>query len=152
MFIWLVCCCWFLFLHSFWFDHVFNYDSSWTWVKVTERDWKNLYLEIQDPTGYSSGQCPLTLTYPSQIPLSLFWQGCTLSFYPPSCTDSGDCHDPGRRPCTWLCWTSGCSPGPTAQACLGLSECHPIPQVCWQHHTAYCNPQFHDLPLRLTDQ
>jgi len=38
------------------------------------------------------------------------------------------------KTCTWLCWTSWGAPGCTAQACLGLSRWHPIPQVCQPHH------------------
>jgi len=48
-----------------------------------------------------------------------FWQGCSLSLYPPACTDSGGFCDQGARVCSWLYWTSWGSPGPTTPVCLG---------------------------------
>ena len=33
----------------------------------------------------------------------LLFGGCALSLHLPACTDSGDCHDPGARPHTWIC-------------------------------------------------
>jgi len=66
-----------------------------------------------------------------------FWKGCAPSLHPPVCTDSGDCYNPGARPCIWVCWTSWGSPGPTSPACLGPSGCHPAPQVCWSHYTQF---------------
>ena len=59
---------------------------------------------------------------------SPFQQGCSQSIHPPSCIDTGDCPEPGVRPCTWPCWTSWCSYRPISQAYPGPSGWHPIPQ------------------------
>jgi len=48
----------------------------------------------------------LMSSLPSTSPLSPFQQGYVLCFHPPACADSGGCHDPGARPCTWTCSTS----------------------------------------------
>ena len=81
--------------------------------------------------------CWLVSSCHPPLPPSPVWQGCVLSLHPLVCTDSGSCHDPGARSCTGVYWTSRGLPGPTACACLGLSEWYPVRQVCWPHHTAW---------------
>lgn len=44
-------------------------------------------------------------------------QGCCQSSHPPFCMDIGYCLNPGAGPCTWSCWISWGSHGPTPQAC-----------------------------------
>ena len=88
--------------------------------------------------GHIAGSCP---AYHPPLPPRPFWQRCSPSLYPPACTTGRGCHNPGARPCTWIYWTSWCSPGPTAWACLDLSEWHPIPWACQPHHTTRCYSQ-----------
>ena len=56
---------------------------------------------------------------------------------------SKGCHNPGIKPCTCICWTSWCSPGPSAWVCLGLSGWHPVPWACLPHHTVLCHLKNH---------
>lgn len=63
--------------------------------------------------------------------------GSAPSLHSPVCTDSRSYHNPGARPCIWVNWTSWGSPGPTAQASLGLSQWHPVPQMYQLHHAAW---------------
>lgn len=42
----------------------------------------------------------------------------------------------GAGPHIWPCWSSG---GSTSQACHGLSGCHPFPEACQPHHSAWCH-------------
>ena len=82
--------------------------------------------------------CWLMSSLPSSsIPRSFL----ALFLYSPACADSRDCHDPGARPCTWICLTSWSSSGPTARACLGLSGWHPCTVADLSHTgTAETNP------------
>jgi len=68
-------------------------------------------------------------------------QGCFLSILHPACICAQDCPNPHGGPCTWRCWTSWSSRGPTSQACQGPSGWHPFPPVCQPHHTASCHQQ-----------
>ena len=52
--------------------------------------------------------CEGTLLAHVQLPIQQyiprsFWQDGAQSFHLPACTDSGGCHNPGSRPCTWIC-------------------------------------------------
>jgi len=55
----------------------------------------------------------------------IFRQCCSQSLRSPAYISCGSCLNLGARTCTWMCWISWDSLGPTAQACLGLSEWHP---------------------------
>lgn len=81
-------------------------------------------------------------SFPSTSPPNPFWQDSALPICPLTCNDGGDCHNPGLRPCTSICWVSQGSPGPIAEDCLGLFGWHPIPQASWLYHTAWCHPLF----------
>ena len=90
------------------------------------------YMEIYMDTA---GSCP---AFHSPVPPSLSPQGCSQSVLHPACLCAWDCPDPGTGPCTWPCWTSWGSHGPTSQACSGPSGRHPIPPVRQPRHTAWC--------------
>ena len=75
------------------------------------------------------------------VPPSLFWMGCAQPFHLPACIGNEGFLDPSARAFVWICWTLWGSPGPTAQACLGLPGWHPVPLVCWLHFTAWCHLQ-----------
>lgn len=49
-------------------------------------------------------------------------QGC---FWTSTPTHISECLDPGAGPCTWTCWSSWVSHGPTFQICSGPPESHP---------------------------
>jgi len=77
------------------------------------------YSWLCELCGHIAGSCPAS--HPP-IPSCLFRLGCTQSFLPPACISREGCLDPGARSCSWICWTSWGSPGPTAQACLDPSD------------------------------
>ena len=76
----------------------------------------------QDTTGFLACEGTLLVRVQLDIHPRHFLQGCAPPSHPPACTDSRGCRDSGARPCTWICWTSWSSPGPTARACPGFSD------------------------------
>lgn len=78
---------------------------------------------------------------------SFFQQGCTLSLHPLICSDGRGNRDPGATPCTWICWISWGSPGPTAHACLSgwhpISWAHQLLGVIYKHDEGALNPPVH---------
>jgi len=105
--------------------HFFGYNPQYSWLA---------FWAARTNCWLMSSCHPLVLPSP-------FQQGCALSFHPPICIYGRACYDPGASPCTWFCWTSWDSPRPIAQAYLGFSGQHPIPQMSQQHHTVLCHPQ-----------
>ena len=88
--------------------------------------------------GHNTTSCTAAIHQYTQV---LFSRAVVSFLHCPACTDSGDCHDPGARPYPWICWTSWGSPGPTAGACLSLSQWRSVPQVCQLYLTAWCHLQ-----------
>jgi len=61
-----------------------------------------------------------------------------------------DCPDPSATPCTWPCWITLGSLGPTFQACPGRTGWHPFLLLYQLHHSARCCLQqgvVHLIPL-----
>ena len=88
--------------------------------------------------GHIGGSC---LAFHPPVSPSPSQQGCSQSLHPPACTDSRGCPDPDKGPCTWPCWTSQGSHGPTSWACPGPSGWHPVLMVCQLYHSAWCHLQ-----------
>lgn len=73
----------------------------------------NLSVYIKRPLlGYFWLNCSSDLGTGANSPSSVlqtcsqpFTSGLCSIFYPPACTDSRGCFDPGASPCTWRCWT-----------------------------------------------
>ena len=70
-----------------------------------------------------------------------FWAARVHCWLMSSFPSTMGCLDPGVKSCIWIWWNSWCSPGPTAQTCLGLSGWHPIPLVYWSHTISWCQQQ-----------
>jgi len=135
------------FLH--WGLHIWTQYSRWSLTSIKQRSFPSTcwlclfwcspgYSWLSRLQEYIAGSCPIC--YPP-APICLFYQGCALSFHPLVLIDNEVCHNPGARPCPYICWTSWGSPGLTARACLGLSGWHPVHQECWQLCTAWCHLQ-----------
>jgi len=65
--------------------------------------------------GHITGSCSASNP---PVPVSSFQQSCAQCFHPLACICCGGCLNPGTGPCTWICWTSWGSPGPTVHVCL----------------------------------
>jgi len=92
-------------------------------------------MRTEEKTAISFPALPSTST-PKPL-----WAGLCSILTSLSLYSVGGYQDLCARPCTWLCWNSEGPPGPTYQACLGLSGWHPAPWACQPHHKACCYPQ-----------
>jgi len=70
--------------------------------------------------------------------LSSFWMPKSFPMSLLSVNPSAVCTSPRAASCTWPCWTSFCSLGPTFQACPGTSGWCPSLLLCQLHHSAWC--------------
>lgn len=57
------------------------------------------------------------------------------------CIDPEDCSNSGAGPCSWSCWTSWPSHGPTPQLCQGPPSQGLSSSVCCLHHSAWYYPE-----------
>jgi len=92
----------------------------------------------QEQQANTAGSCPASCPLGPPSP-SL--QGCSQGVLYPVCINTWDCPGPSATPCTWPCWTSLDSHGPSSPACPGPSAWLPFPTVYWLHHSACCHLQ-----------
>lgn len=68
-----------------------------------------------------------------------FSSGCSPKLCLPVCGHVCDCPNLGAVPCTWTCWTSICSCGPTSYVFPGPCRWLSILLFCHTHHSVSCH-------------